>query len=229
MRYLFFILVVFSFCQGQGIRLGQFDEIKVFDGLHVTIIQSSSDSLVVEGKNASFFSYKNKNGRLYLRMNILKRLGGFDTTVALFTSNPIEAIDANEGSFVSFQDALFQPFIKLKSQEGAEIDAVLDVQKVTTKTSSGGMVSLRGSAKIQEHKLNTGGIVEASNLTSSQADVRVRAGGRAAIRATELATAIVSLGGSVRVYGPPHKLVKRVDVGGTIELVNEPPVETTNE
>jgi hypothetical protein len=229
MRHLFFLFFISSLCQGQAIRLGQFDEIKVFDGLRVTIIQSSSDSLVVEGKNTSFFSYKNKNGRLYLRMNLRKRLGGFDTTVALFTSNLIKVIDANQGSFVSFQDVLFQPSIKLKSQEGAEIDAVLDVQKVTTKTTSGGKVSLRGAAKIQDHKLNTGGIVEAPNLISSQADVRVKAGGRADIRASDLATAIVSLGGSVRVHGSPKQLVKRVDIGGTIELVNESPVEITNE
>ena len=90
-------------------------------------------------------------------------------------------------------------------------------------------MSLRGAAKIQDHKLNTGGIVEAPNLISSQADVRVKAGGRADIRASDLATAIVSLGGSVRVHGSPKQLVKRVDIGGTIELVNESPVEITNE
>src|SRR6056300_1243994 len=80
MRFFFFFFCFSFFSQAQSIRLGQVDELKVFDGLRVTIIPSDADSLVVEGKNKAFFSYKNKNGRLYLRMNLLKRLGGFNTT-----------------------------------------------------------------------------------------------------------------------------------------------------
>jgi hypothetical protein len=92
---------------------------------------------VVEGKNKSFLSIKNKNGRLYHTDGcIKKRLSGFNTTVVLFSSNILEVIDANEGSFVFCQDVLFQPSITLKAQEGAEIEAILDVQKVKTKTNS---------------------------------------------------------------------------------------------
>lgn len=229
MRFFFFFLCFSFFSQAQSIRLGQVDELKVFDGLRVTIIPSDADSLVVEGKNKAFFSYKNKNGRLYLRMNLLKRFGGFNTTVALFVSNPLEVIDANEGAYVYCQDVLFQPTITLKAQEGAEIEAVLDVQKITTKTSSGGVVKLSGVAKNQKHLVSAGGTIQADELSSSFAEVKVKAGGNAAVRAEEEVTAIVSLGGSIRVFGPPKKLVKRIDVGGTIELVKEPQPTNTDE
>ena len=116
MRLLFLFLLVSSLSHAQAIRLGQYNKVKVFDGIRLTIIPSDADSLVVEGKNKSFLSYKNKNGRLYLRMDIKKRFGGFNTTVALFSSSSLEEIDANEGALVSCLDVLFQPNISLNAQ-----------------------------------------------------------------------------------------------------------------
>jgi hypothetical protein len=220
MRLFIIFLFFSSFSYAQAIRLGEFDQVKVFDGIRLTIIPSDADSLVVEGKNKSYLSIKNKNGKLFVRMDIKKRLSGFNTSVALFSSNILEVIDANEGSFVSCQDALFQPSITLKAQEGAEIDAVLDVQKVKTKTNSGGIINLKGSAVVQYHSVATGGILEAETLDSEQVELKIKAGGRAAVNATELAEIKVSLGGSVSVYGQPKKIVKSVAVGGTIEQMN---------
>jgi hypothetical protein len=220
MRLFIIFLFFSSFSYAQAIRLGEFDQVKVFDGIRLTIIPSDADSLVVEGKNKSYLSIKNKNGKLFVRMDIKKRLSGFNTSVALFSSNILEVIDANEGSFVSCQDALFQPSITLKAQEGAEIDAILDVQKVKTKTNSGGIINLKGSAVVQYHSVATGGILEAETLDSEQVELKIKAGGRAAVNATELAEIKVSLGGSVSVYGQPKKIVKSVAVGGTIEQMN---------
>ena len=229
MRLVFLLLVTSTLTFAQAIRLGQFDEIKVFDGIRVTVIPSEADSLVIEGKNKDFVSYKNKNGRLYIRMNVKKRLSGFNTTVALFSSTPLEVIDVNEGAFVSFQDVLFQQSIVFKAQEGAEIDAILDVQKVTTKTVSGGIVNLKGAAVTQEHRVSVGGVVDAATLDSQQVQVSVKAGGTAAVSATELADARVSFGGSVKVYGEPKKLIQKTAVGGNIALVDPTEQTPTNE
>ena len=229
MRLVCLLLLTSTLTFAQAIRLGQFDEIKVFDGIRVTVIPSQADSLVIEGKNKDFVSYKNKNGRLYIRMNVKKRLSGFNTTVALFSSTPLEVIDVNEGAFVSFQDVLFQQSIVFKAQEGAEIDAILDVQKVTTKTVSGGIVNLKGAAVTQEHRVSAGGVVDAATLDSQQVQVSVKAGGSAAVRATELADARVSLGGSVKVYGEPKKLIQKTAVGGNIALVDPTEQTPTNE
>ena len=227
MRIFLFFFIISTLSQAQAIKLGQFDEIKVFDGIRLTIIPSDADSLVVEGKNKSFLSIKNKNGRLYIRMDLKKRLSGFNTNVALFSSNILEVIDANEGSFVSCQDVLFQPSITLKAQEGAEIDATLDVQKVKTKTNSGGIITLKGAAVVQNHKVATGGVLEAASLASEQVEVKIKAGGRAAVNATELAEVNVSLGGSVLVHGQPKKLIKSIAVGGSIEQIS-PTIENPN-
>ena len=229
MRFFVLFLLTSTLSHSQATKPGEFTKIKVFDGIRLTIIPSDADSLLVDGKNKSFLSYKNKNGTLYLRMDIRRRFGGFNTTVALFSSSPLEEIDANEGAYISCQDVLFQPSILLKAKEGAEIDAILDVQKVKTKTASGGIVNLKGSAVVQYHSVVTGGVVEAATLDSEQVEVRVKAGGRAAVNASEIAEIKVSLGGSVSVYGQPKQFIKSVAVGGNIEQKSTPAEVPENE
>ena len=217
MKFTFVFLLFSIFSYSQSIKIGEFDKVKVYDGIRVTIIPSDSDSLLIEGKNKEHVSIKLKNGSLQIRMDIKKIFSGFNTTVALFNSSPIEEIDANQGSFISCQDVLFQPSIILKAQEGAEIEAIIDVQKVTTKATSGGIINVKGSAVTQNHRVSAGGVLEASSLDSEQVVVKVAAGGRASVKASELAEAKVSFGGSVVVHGNPVKLEKKISVGGRIE------------
>jgi hypothetical protein len=62
--------------------------------------------------------------------------------------------------------------------------------------------------------------IRGRNLRLRTSRTQNKAGGRAAVNATELAEIKVSLGGSVSVYGQPKKIVKSVAVGGTIEQMN---------
>ncbi len=216
MRLIIFLFLTTTIIHAQSIKLGSFNELKVYDGIRVTIIPSTSDSLVVEGENKTYLTHKNKNGCLVLRMQLKKKLSGFNTTVALFSSTPINIIDVNQGSFVSCQHIISQQSITLKSQEGSEINTALYVQKVNTKAVSGGIISIKGSALVQSHKINTGGILEASTIDSEQVDVSVKMGGSADVNATQLAEAEVAFGGSINIYGKPKKIIKKVSFGGSI-------------
>ncbi len=51
MRLLILLFLTTTIVQAQAIRLGQFNEIKVFDGIRVTVIPSEVDSFVIEGNN----------------------------------------------------------------------------------------------------------------------------------------------------------------------------------
>ena len=64
------------------------------------------------------------------------------------------------------------------------------------------------------------GIVEAATIDSEQVEIKVKAGGRAAIKASELAEIKVAFGGSVSVYGEPKQIIKSISVGGKIELMS---------
>lgn len=214
------ILMVFVFVTqlnfGQTtIKLENFDELKVFDQLNVTLVQSDENKVVVSGKNENDFEAVNKNGVLKLRMRLTKMLSGEDTKVTLYFKN-IKSIDANEGSIVSSKHIFKQTTLDLSSQEGAKIDVELDVDNTTIKIYSGGIISLWGKAVTQKTTINSGGIFYGKDLVTSQTSVSVSAGGSADVNATTLVNAKVNAGGSISIYGKPKEIKQETFAGGII-------------
>lgn len=197
------------------IKLDNFDDLKVFDQLNVTLVQSNENKVVVTGKNESDFEAVNKNGVLKIRMRITKILSGADTKVTLYFKK-IQSIDANEGSIVSCKTVFKQTIMDLSSQEGAMIDVDLDVDNTTVKLNSGGIINVSGKAVTQKASITSGGILNAKNLQTSQTTVSISAGGSADVNASTLVDAKVNAGGSVTIYGKPKQIKQQSFAGGTI-------------
>jgi hypothetical protein len=214
------ILMVFVFISqlnfGQTtIKLDDFDELKVFDQLNVTLVQSNENKVVVSGKNESSFEAVNKNGVLKLKLTVTKMLSGANTKVILYFKN-IKSIDANEGCIVSSKHIFKQTTMDLSCQEGAKIDIEIDVDNVASNLYSGGIISLWGKAVTQKTSINSGGIYNAKDLVTSQTTVSISAGGSAEINATTLVNAKVSAGGTITIYGKPKEIKQETLAGGKI-------------
>ena len=87
-----FILLVFLFLTqlnfGQTtIKLENFDELRVFDQLNVTLISSDENKVIITGENQSNVEVVNKKGVLKIRMSVTKILSGADTKVTLYFKN----------------------------------------------------------------------------------------------------------------------------------------------
>ena len=197
------------------INLGDFDELKVFDQLNVTLIPSNENKVVITGKNESNFEAVNKNGVLKLRMSVTKMLSGADTKVTLYFKN-IQSIDANEGSIVSCAAEFKQTIMQLSTQEGAMIEVELDVDNTKVKLNSGGIINLSGKAVTQKATITSGGILNAKNLETSQTTVSVSAGGSADVNASTLVDAKVNAGGKITIFGKPKQIKQQAFAGGTI-------------
>lgn len=210
-----FVLVTQLNYSQTTIKLDDFDEIKVFDQLNVTLVPSTENKVEITGKNESSFETVNKNGVLKLRMKLAKILSGDGTKVTLYFKN-IKSIDANEGSIVSCAAVFKQTTIDLSSQEAAKIEVDLDVDNASIKISSGGIVSLTGKAVTQKAIINSGGLFYAKDLVTSQTSVSVSAGGSADVNATTLVNAKVNAGGSISIYGKPKEIKQETFAGGTI-------------
>ncbi len=198
------------------IKLADFDELKVFDQLNVTLVPSDENKIEINGTNQSNVETVNKNGLLKVRIYLTKILeDNKDLKVTLYFKK-IESIDANEGSNVSCNAVFKQISMDLSTQEGAHIEAELDVDKATIKAYSGGIISLMGKAVTQKVSINSGGILKAKDLVTSQTTINISAGGNAEINATTLVDAKVNAGGSIYIYGKPKQIKQQALAGGTI-------------
>lgn len=198
--------------------LGDFDSVKVFDKLHVTLIQGSENKLVVKGPRESEVEAVNKNGILKIRMPFPKLLSGEDLEIKLYYKK-LELIDVNEGAFVSSNETIKATAFKVSAQEGGKINVTLAVDKLNVSSVSGGEITLTGKAENQDAKLGAGGFLLASKLNTAQTTVSVSAGGKADVNASTLVDAKVNAGGSIYIYGKPKQINQKTVFGGKIEEV----------
>jgi hypothetical protein len=218
MKKLLFITLILlcqiNFAQ-ESKTLGDFDTVKVFDKLSVKLIPGTENKIEISGLRASEVELITKNNELKIRMPFPKLLTGEAIIIKLYFKK-IVSIYANEGSSVSC-DAIFkQTTVDLNAKEGAAIDVVLDIEKANIKTFSGGIITISGKSTNQSISINSGGILNAIDLITSQSSVSVAAGGSAEIFATTLVEAKVRAGGSIFIHGKPKQINQETILGGTI-------------
>ena len=212
---IFVLLTQLNYSQ-TTINLGDFDKIKVFDQLNVTLIPSTENKIEVTGTNQANVEIVNRNSLLKIRISLTKILeDNKDLKVNLYFKN-IQSIDANEGSMVSCKTVFKQTTMELSAQEGAMIEAELDVDNATAKLNSGGIINLSGKAATQKSTITSGGILNAKNLETSQTNVSITAGGSADVNASTFVEAKVNAGGTITIFGKPKQIKQQAFAGGTI-------------
>ena len=211
----FVLLTQLNYSQ-KTINLDDFDEIKVFDQLNVTLIPSDENKMVITGTNQGNVETVNRNGLLKIRIYLTEIFeDNKDIKVTLYFKE-LQSIDANEGSMVSCDDTFKQIAMDFSAQEGARIEAMIDVEKTSVEAFSGGIINLSGNAVNQKVSIHTGGVLEAKDLVTSQTTITISAGGNAEINATTLVDAKVNAGGTIHIFGKPKQIKQQELAGGKI-------------
>ena len=198
-------------------ELGSFDEIKVFNGLNVTLKNATYTSAVITGQKADEVLIKNVNGRLKLSMNFPETFNSKDAKVTIFYSDDISVIDVNEGSYVDSENTLKQEHIELKVQEGAIIDLDIDVKYLESKSVTGGTIIVSGKAESQTVEATTGGNYKAYDLQSNHSTIVASSGALVRVTVSEFLDAKVRLGGTIYYKGNPKEVKSKKIIGGTIK------------
>ncbi|WP_445383591.1 head GIN domain-containing protein [Robiginitalea sp. IMCC43444] len=215
------LLLVFS---GQRALIAQstqelesFREIKVFDGISVSLIRSDRNEAVIRGANTEQVAIVNNDGVLKIRMQITKIFSGYRTFVDVYYKEPILVIDVNEDARIVSEGLIKQEVLEVKAQEGGEIRVKADVTQFLVKAVSGGIITADGKSQNQDVQINTGGIYNGKAFKTDFCTVNVNAGSTAEINATDYVQATVKAGGKVFVFGNPAKMDEKTVFGGTIK------------
>ena len=200
-------------------NLGDFNQLKVFSGLHVKLIKSDTQKIEIKGYQSEAVIVKNVNGLLKLSVKLPEVFEADNTLVKLYYTNDFDLIDANEGAIISSKAIIKQEFIEVRVQEGAEIDLKLEVAMLKSKAVTGGVINLIGTAQTQDAQVNTGGQYEAFGLVSKKATVTASTGGEAEIYATDFLKATAKLKGIIIYKIKPKKLVKKEIIGGEVHYI----------
>lgn len=196
-------------------QIGDFNELKVYDLIEVTLIKSTENKIIINGKHTDEVDYVNKGGKLKLRMKLDNVFNGDDTKIEVYYTN-LDIIDGNEGAVITSNETIKQDFIELRGQEGAELAIHLEVNKLEVKSISGAVIKTYGTANTQDISVNTGGNYLGEALETQTTTIIIKAGGIADVNATKTVDATAQAGGTINVYGNPETVLKHTVLGGKI-------------
>ncbi|WP_109302055.1 head GIN domain-containing protein [Aquimarina sp. AU474] len=219
------ILLVFSLvtmAQAQDAitkNIGDFNELKVFDKIRVTLIESTENKVEVMGIKRREVDVVQKGNLLKIRM-FLDNLWDNNNTEVIVYYKEINKIDVNEGANVEAKNIISSKSLDLRAQEGGRIKAEIEAGYVFGKAITGGEIELDGNAKEQEVIINSGGQYYAQNLQTNETQVKVSAGGTAEVNAKNYLKANTNAGGTIRIFGNPKQMDTQKLLGGKIIEVN---------
>ena len=128
----------------------------------------------------------------------------------------LEAIEANEGSYLSCESEIKSLDFSIIAKEGAQIKVNVNTDRITVKSSNGAVIKLSGKAQNLDAVTNSGGKLEAEKCITNQTTVSVNAGGFADVYATNLVDAKTRAGGTITIYGNPKQVNEKKILGGHI-------------
>ncbi|MDT0642701.1 head GIN domain-containing protein [Zunongwangia sp. F363] len=196
-------------------NLDNFEELKVSNGLQITLSKSNVNKAVVTGENREDVEFEVRNGVLKIKKSIDNIWKDEDVHIKVFYTE-IHKLSAVQNATIRIQNPVKQGNLELESQEGAEIHANIEVNQLTAKAVTGGEIDVEGTAGHQEISIRAGGKFYGGNLRSRNTNVDISAGGVADINASKQVVAKVRAGGVVNVYGNPEVIDKQTLFGGKV-------------
>ena len=206
-------------------NLGDFNIIKVYNGIEVELIKSTEQRIEISGDKSGKVKIKNVNNTLKLSLPFSLRpsenIADGEVKIKLFYSKNINIIDANQGATITAK-GFNQENIDLNAQERAFINITTTTKYLTIRASSGGIIKVSGTAKNQEVDVDLYGVYHGFSLNSiGNSTVKAGTGAKAEVTAGEALNAKVSFGGAIFYKGNPKVVKDKRIIGGIIEKRNE--------
>jgi len=214
---LFLGFTVWTMAQDRSQNLGDFNEIKIFNGLSVEIEKTTDSKIEISGEKTDDVIFKNVNGKLKISLKFPEQFNADKVKVKIYYNQDLAILDANEGSAIFSAEIINQVNLTIKTQEGAYINTPVDVKYLTIKAVTGASIKVMGTATNQDVEVTTGGVYEAYDLLNENADVTAASGGRAEVNVSKLLDAKVRFGGNVYYKGNPEKINTKKVFGGKIK------------
>ena len=219
--FLFFLISVTTFAQkSKEVSISPFNGVKVYSGIHIKLIPSDTNKMVIFGDNIETVVFTLKKDVLKIRHSIDQLLNPSTTYVELHFTEDLDALHTYQGSTLESTAEINTTSIILKAHEGSRQTLNITSEKIDSRVKSGGFLNISGKATSHRLSILGGGICEGEKLLTEQTTVKVTAGGVAYLHASELLEATVSVGGTVRIHGKPTKLIRKKVIGGTIVEMN---------
>ncbi|MFZ4261348.1 GIN domain-containing protein [Sphingobacterium sp. HJSM2_6] len=219
---LLLLLAVTLFCQSVEAQIKRsintVETLSVTDRLWVSVIPSDRNEVIIEGELSEQVELLLAGSELKLKMKAGHYLKGNLARVVIYTPS-LSKIIARKGAELNLEEKSFEgESIQIVASEGAKVRALLTMKSVDVQVNTGGTVDLLGNTESLRVVSTAGSSLFAKDLNTQDVFVRVNAGGKAEVFASESIDAETRVGGAIDVYGNPKERKQRQVAGGKINF-----------
>ena len=219
MKYilLFAVSMIFHSVQAQIKQsINEFSVLEVTDRLWVSVVPSDKHEIVINGELADKVEAVYSKGELRLKMKGSHIMQGNQANVVVYTPS-VSSIIAKKGSEVNIEEtAIEEEAMIFTASEGSKIRAYMKSVGVDVSSNTGSSIDLLGSATKLNVTTTAGGNFYGKDLKTEIVHVRVNAGGKTEVNASESADVETRMGGTIDVYGNPKNKRDKKIAGGKI-------------
>ena len=129
------------------LEITPFVNLKVYSGIEIELIASTSDSLVIRSETPDEVVSFLKGNTLKLRLGLEYMLQKTQTQIQVYHSQPLDIIDLSQGAQLIAPNTVDQTSLSLIIQEGSKAELDMKVEKLTAKIQSCSKFFPTGSAK----------------------------------------------------------------------------------
>jgi len=212
----------FSFAQEEKeLTISPFTGLNVYSGIHVDLIPSNENKMVISGDNVASVVFTLKKDILKIRHSTDKMFKPSNTHIELYFTEKPTQIHSYQGSVIESEESIEAVALDIKAHEGSRQHLKINAQSINSNINSGATLTISGKTTSHQLSIFAGGLCEAEQLLTEQSYVSVTAGGLAYVHARDLMKATVSAGGKIRIHGNPVEIIKKQRLGGIITEMNE--------
>lgn len=199
--------------------LQSFDEIVITGRIEIELIAGDSSQLVILESPINEDKINIGVSRNILRINTLSQIAKDEVVKLQLTYVKLRSIRAQAGAVISHRTELTGDKLELRLGSGARADIALAVEVLSSYAGEGAELRIKGSAQTQEAMASSGGVYDATDLSTVRTYIRANTGGKAYVTATELLDITVNTGGEVYYKGQPKEKYINSMLGGSIHQI----------
>lgn len=191
-----------------------FHRLSVFGNIELILIQGDKHHVDFSG-NEEDLKVKIDEGKLKISHKHNEKMWSNPTTVTV-TYTKLTTLDISAGAHCEHKGTMSAGDIVISTDAGAEARLEIEASGIEVIVGEGGVLTLKGKARVLEAKATTGGTFRANDLEAEAVYVRANTGGNAIVHASEHVEATAMMGGVITVLGDPNVARINESLGGTV-------------
>ena len=172
--------------------------------INVEADENIMDLLITEVKNNELNIYFEKNVNYAKARNVY------------LTTSDISKISASSGASVKSENTIQATSLDLESSSGSSIKIRTNAHEIKSESSSGSTITIFGKSEMFSANASSGSSINANELKTVDAMVKVSSGANINVNVTHKLTAKASSGGAIEYEGNPKDVDKKTSSGGSV-------------